>query len=302
MRNAKYKCTIYAELTKLKLSAMNGLSPLFGLAATGVFDPATACALFVGNTLMAMSSQTIGQVVERDRDALMSRTRNRPLPTSRISVSAAQATALGTFLASNAILFPVVSPVSLFLSNLTLLGYVAYLKLKTLTSLNTLFGSVVGSMPLLIGATAVQPSASNVAAAGYDFLYLCFWQYVHFFNILWRYKADYQKAGFVMLYDERKVMQLMLFSLAAISLIIYLKYRNQEKWFALPSLLVLSHVLYSRQVLSCYFFNGCKKTLLKRVYTLFFFYYALFPVLNKALQTVDIGVTPPLLSQPVIVK
>jgi len=85
----------------------------------------------------------------------MQRTKNRPLPSKIISINTAKTLNMGLFLASNLILLVNnINPMSIILSNVTYFSYIIYIKLKPVSSLNTVFGAIVGSLPILIGFTA----------------------------------------------------------------------------------------------------------------------------------------------------
>jgi len=153
-------------------------------------------ALFVG--LVGASSSVFNQVLERDSDRLMARTRNRPLATGRMGVREAVVfgTVLGTLgVAGLALVF---QPLSALLALSTLATYVlVYTPLKRHTSLNTVVGALPGAMPPLLGfvAMAGRPGPWGWLLAAVVFA----WQFPHFFAIAWLYKDEYRRAGMRML-------------------------------------------------------------------------------------------------------
>ena len=152
--------------------------------------------LFVG--LVGASSSVFNQVIERDSDRLMPRTRNRPLPAERMSVR--DAVVFGAVLGVTGVagLALVFQPLSALLALSTLATYVlVYTPLKRYTSFNTVVGALPGAMPPLLGFVA---TAGRPGPWGWLLFALVFaWQFPHFFAIAWLYREDYRRAGMRML-------------------------------------------------------------------------------------------------------
>jgi protoheme IX farnesyltransferase len=153
----------------------------------------------VGAALVAAGASALNQWLERDSDALMRRTRQRPLPAGRLRPGEVLvfgfATALGG-VAYLALLLPELLAGAI--AALILVIYlVVYTPLKRMSSLNTLVGAVAGALPPVIGWAAVRGSLN--AEIGALFVILFLWQVPHFLAIAWLYRADYANAGLCML-------------------------------------------------------------------------------------------------------
>jgi protoheme IX farnesyltransferase len=140
----------------------------------------------------------LNQVYERDTDALMRRTRKRPLPDGRVAAGEARVFGAALSAAGIALLAARANLLAAGLAFATLVIYLAvYTPLKRRTSLATLVGAVPGALPALIGWTA---SHGGVAAGGATLFGIVFlWQIPHFMAISWLYRDDYRSAGFPML-------------------------------------------------------------------------------------------------------
>jgi len=169
---------------------------LLGAGPDGDLGRVLLAALLVG--LVGASSSVFNQVVERDTDRLMPRTRNRPLASDRMSVRDAVVfgAVLGVLGVSGlGVLF---QPLSALLALSTLASYVlVYTPLKRFTSLNTVVGALPGAMPPLLGYVAL---AGRPGPWGWLLYAVVFaWQFPHFFAIAWLYREDYRRAGMRML-------------------------------------------------------------------------------------------------------
>jgi protoheme IX farnesyltransferase len=169
------------------------------LASRAASDLAVIVHAVIGTALVASSASCLNQWVERDGDARMRRTENRPLPASRLA--SAEALALGAALGAGGLVYLLASvrqPLAAGLAGLALVGYVGvYTPLKRRTTLNTLIGAVPGALPPVIGWTAVSGRLDAGALA--LFLIVFVWQVPHFLAIAWIYRDDYAQAGFRML-------------------------------------------------------------------------------------------------------
>lgn len=190
----------YLELSKARLSAMVVLTTAVGYVMAGPvpFDTARFLLTIIGTCLAAWGANALNQWHEADRDALMLRTRTRPLPAGRIGRSAALAYGLIVGLAGPALLAATVSPAAAVLALVTLVVYVLiYTPMKVRTPLNTLVGAVVGAIPPVIGwVAAVERFEAGAWIIG-GILFL--WQIPHFLALAWLYREDYARGGFRML-------------------------------------------------------------------------------------------------------
>jgi len=154
--------------------------------------------MLLGTGLVAGGASAFNQVFERDLDALMRRTRTRPLPDQRLQP--VEGVLFGTAITLAGLLMIVAA------SNLlagavalaTLLSYVAvYTPLKRKTSFGTVIGAIPGALPPIIGWAAVEGSLSLEAWSLFGIMFL--WQLPHFLAIAWMYREDYARAGYPML-------------------------------------------------------------------------------------------------------
>lgn len=191
----------YVELTRPRLSVMVLFTVAGGfcLASSGAPNLARLLHTVFGTALVVTGATALNQVLERDGDAQMQRTRNRPLPSGRLRREEALRFGVGLALAGLAYLAMTVrQPPAIIAAGFAFVSYVLlYTPLKRKTTLNTLVGAVPGAMPFVIGWTAVTNSLDPAAAV--LFVALFFWQVPHFLSIAWIYRDDYARAGLCML-------------------------------------------------------------------------------------------------------
>lgn len=160
----------------------------------------TASAALAGTALSASGANALNQWMERDRDALMPRTCDRPLPQGRLAPP--MALSAGTILAAAGVLllWVLCGPIPALVSLATVLIYLfLYTPLKPVTPLATLIGAVPGALPPLIGWTAAAGTgASSLLDAGAIILFsiMFIWQIPHFLAIAWMYRDDYAAGGY----------------------------------------------------------------------------------------------------------
>ncbi len=189
------------ELVKARLSLLvlctTFVGYLLGLGSASL-DYLTLVATLIGTALCACGAAALNQWWEREHDAGMKRTRNRPLPAGRLHPN--DALMLGVFFCSVGVtcLGLLVNLLTAALALTTILTYVLiYTPMKRLSALNTLIGAIPGALPPLIGWTA---ATGHAGLGGWVlFAILWFWQMPHFLAIAWMYKDEYADAGFVML-------------------------------------------------------------------------------------------------------
>ncbi|MBY0369336.1 heme o synthase [bacterium] len=147
-----------------------------------------------GTALVGAGCGAINQWMERDIDALMHRTRERPLPTGRLSGRTALIMGFSCLTVGTLVLWAFVNGITAVLGIVTFLTYlVAYTPMKRTSSLSTLMGAIPGAMPPLMGWTA---SFGALAPEGWVlFAILFLWQVPHFLAIAWMYREDYARAG-----------------------------------------------------------------------------------------------------------
>lgn len=219
-----HKAKAFVELMKMRLSLLVAFSSAFGytLAVGGQVDWAQLVALFVGGWLVSGASCTVNQVLEKDYDALMTRTQNRPLPTNRLTIAEALwfagivAIAGVSLLAFSTNLLTV----SLALASMVLYSFV-YTPLKRVGPVAVFVGAIPGALPPLLGWTAATGFISHEALIIFGIQFI--WQFPHFWAIAWVADEDYKKAGFKLLpvkgeKDLQTAFQIMTYTLFLIPL------------------------------------------------------------------------------------
>jgi heme o synthase len=193
------KIKAYVELLKFRLSALVAFSCAFGFVlASPQVDGWRLLFLFVGGFLLSGSSVIVNQVLEKDLDALMSRTRNRPLPTNRLTVQEAIIFSALCFVVGLLILWFTTNPLTTVLSALSMVLYAfVYTPLKRVGPIAVFVGAIPGALPPLLGWTAATGAISHEALIIFGIQFI--WQFPHFWAIAWVADEDYKKAGFKLL-------------------------------------------------------------------------------------------------------
>jgi protoheme IX farnesyltransferase len=190
----------YVALTKPRLNFLVVATSAAGyyLGAAGAIDAMAMTQAVAGTALVAGGAAALNQLYERDTDALMRRTRLRPLPAGRVTPGDARIFGLALSIAGLALLAARANWLAAALALGTLGIYlVVYTPMKRRTPVATLVGAIPGALPALIGWTA---SHGRIAAGGAVLFAIVFlWQMPHFMAIAWLYREDYGKAGFPML-------------------------------------------------------------------------------------------------------
>ncbi|HKE83039.1 MAG TPA: heme o synthase [Vicinamibacterales bacterium] len=190
----------FLTLTKPRLNMLVLITTLGGLylaSPSGVPLLLVAHTL-IGTALVAGGAAALNQVWERETDARMRRTSNRPLPRGRLSVSESTWFGVALSAAGLAILALATNPTAAIVAAVTSISYVLmYTPLKTRTSLATLVGAVPGALPPVIGWAAASGTITLPALVLFGIVF--FWQMPHFLAIAWMYRDDYARAGIPML-------------------------------------------------------------------------------------------------------
>ena len=190
----------YVELTKPRIVVMIVLTAMAGfyVGAGASLDLALLFHAMIGTALVVGSANTLNQVLEREADAKMRRTENRPLPAGRLEPQEALYYGVGMAVVGLLYLAVGVNPLTATIGLISWVNYVfVYTPLKKKTSVSTLVGAISGAAPPVMGWTAIRGTLSPEAAA--LFLILFFWQIPHFLAIAWIYRDEYEQAGFPML-------------------------------------------------------------------------------------------------------
>jgi len=190
-------------LVKARLSLLVLITTLVGflLGWRGPLDWMLLAATLTGTALCAGGAAALNQWWERDLDALMKRTRARPLPAQRMQPVDALLFGLFFSVTGVAILGLFTNVRAAFLAFATIAIYIlVYTPMKRRSSLNTLVGAVPGALPPLIGWVAARGHYELEGCL--LFAVLWFWQMPHFLAIAWMYREDYANAGCVMITDH----------------------------------------------------------------------------------------------------
>lgn len=191
------------QLTKVGLSLSVVFSSVAGyLLAVESINYQTLFLLGLGGFLMVAASNAFNQVIEKDTDALMKRTMNRPLPTGRMSSNTALSIAVIFTILGITILYTINAKSALFGAVSIFLYTCAYTPLKSVTPLAVFVGAIPGAIPFMLGWVAATNEFG--IEAGFLFMIQFFWQFPHFWAIGWLQFEEYKKAGFNMLPMNKK--------------------------------------------------------------------------------------------------
>jgi protoheme IX farnesyltransferase len=190
----------YLELTKPNVTALILMSTAVGFYLGSMQHLKILLLLhtMLGTALVASGTATLNEFWERDIDAKMLRTRDRPLPAGRMSPWKALCFGIALSVIGVSYLVWAANLLAGILATLTLGSYLfLYTPLKTRTPLCTLVGAFPGAIPPLIGWVAARGEITLPACILY--LMLFFWQFPHFLAIAWMYREDYARGGIAML-------------------------------------------------------------------------------------------------------
>jgi heme o synthase len=193
----------YIELFKVRVTGLVVMTAwagfYLGSMRSGVssVQPRLVEAL-LGIGLVSAGASALNQAIERKLDAKMIRTAQRPMAAGRISLLHGILVALAAVILGSAVLALTTNPITVALTLLTALLYVAvYTPLKRVTTIATFIGAFPGALPPLIGWTAARGQIEWAGVALFAILFV--WQFPHFMAVAWRYREDYGRAGIRML-------------------------------------------------------------------------------------------------------
>ena len=198
--NLSNRLTSYLELLKPRLSFLVAFSAAFGflLGTKGVPDLIILLMLSLGSFFISGAAVTINQIIERNLDALMKRTSERPIPTSKITYQEAIIYGIVVLLIG---VFLVAYNTNIFASTLAILSLIIYAfmytPLKRVGPIAVFVGAIPGALPPLIGWVAATGTLSYEAWIIFGIQFI--WQFPHFWAIAWVSDDDYKKAGFKLL-------------------------------------------------------------------------------------------------------
>ena len=206
----------FLEITKVRLSLSVLFSSIAGyLLGTDLVSVIEVILLCVGGYSMVGASNVYNQIIEKDLDALMDRTKIRPIPSGRMSVQLAFIVAV-SFTIIGIIALYIINPITAMFGSVCIFMYVSlYTPLKTKTPLSVFVGVFPGAIPFMLGWVAATGNFG--IESGTLFMIQFFWQFPHFWAIAWFLFDDYEKAGFFMLptgkRDKSTALQAILYTL-----------------------------------------------------------------------------------------
>jgi len=209
----------FKQLTKVGLSLSVVFSSLAGyLLAAEEIQFSILIMLAIGGYLMVGASNAFNQIIEKDTDALMKRTMNRPLPAGRMHVSMAMVIAVSFTIVGLAILYSI-NPKSALFGAISIFLYTSiYTPLKSVTPLSVFVGAIPGAIPFMLGWVAATNDFS--IEPGMLFLIQFFWQFPHFWAIAWLQYDEYKKAGFNLMpmgqKNKKAVIQIIIYTICLI--------------------------------------------------------------------------------------
>ena len=205
IKNTSFSAALadFKEITKVRLAVSVVFSSIAGYFL-GAYELNLYSILLLafGGYCMVGASNAFNQVIERDLDALMKRTQNRPIPAGRMSVNTAMTVAIVLTILGVWSLY-VLSPKTAMFGAISIFLYTsAYTPLKTKTPLSVFVGAIPGAIPFMLGWVAATDDFG--IEPGTLFMIQFFWQFPHFWALGWMLDEDYKKGGFKMLPTGKK--------------------------------------------------------------------------------------------------
>ena len=210
MINAK----IFISLTKARLALSVVFSSIAGyFLAVDVVDFNELILLVIGGYSIVGASNSFNQIIEKDKDLLMDRTKNRPLPAKEITTQNAFWISVFLTLIGLLCLYFINYKTAFFAAISVFLYTCVYTPLKPITPLSVFVGAIPGAIPFMLGWVAATGSFG--IEPGTLFMIQFFWQFPHFWALGWMLDDDYKKAGFIMLptgnRDKSTALQIILY-------------------------------------------------------------------------------------------
>jgi protoheme IX farnesyltransferase len=200
LTDSRTRARDFVALAKPRLNVLVVASSLAGyvMAGTEGLGALRLLGTLLGTGLVAGGASGFNQVLERDVDMLMRRTRMRPLPDQRLQLIEASIFAAAISATGLLLLAATANLLAAGVALLTLVTYVLiYTPLKRRSSFGTVIGAIPGAFPPLIGWAAARGTLTTEAWTLFGIVFL--WQLPHFLAIAWIYREDYARAGFPML-------------------------------------------------------------------------------------------------------
>lgn len=263
-------------LSKFRLSLFVVISSVmaYAIVAGTAFNLIICSILAIGGFCCTAASNGLNQVLEKDYDALMERTANRPLPANRMKSSEAVLFS-GMMLLIGIVMLSWINPLTSFIGMLSVVLYsFVYTPLKRHTTLAVAIGAIPGALPVLIGAVA---ASGTITLLGMILFFIQFlWQFPHFWAIGWLAFDDYNKAGYKLLpkdqtgnIDQKLGLHMLVYALILIPIsVLPILYMDMN--LIVCGLIILSGVYYAY---ASYKFNQDqnRSTALHVMFTSFFY-------------------------------
>jgi heme o synthase len=210
----------FLKLTKFRLGSLVVFSAVITyLTVAHSINWMQLVALCLGGFLVTSAANGFNQIIEKDLDKLMDRTKLRPMPTGVLTVNEALIFCGLCGIGGTVLLWVFTNPLSGILGFVSIILYaLVYTPLKRVSPLSVFVGAFPGALPTLIGATAATEGFGSISFFGFLlFLIQFIWQFPHFWSLAWFNDADYRKANFFMLpskggKDEASRFQILLYS------------------------------------------------------------------------------------------
>lgn len=269
----------YKLLTKYRLSMTVVFTSMmaFILASPGVIDWVGLMVLTLGGMLITGAANALNQVLEKDYDLMMERTKNRPIATGRMSVSEAVLTA-GLMALTGICLLAFFNVWASFLGTLALVSYAfVYTPMKRISTLAIPVGAFPGALPILIGCAAVEGEITAFALTLFTVQF--FWQFPHFWAIGWLGFDDYKKAGFKLLpsvngeRDENTGLQSAIYAVVLAFIPILFYWNFDTTWLSI-AVMSLAGLVYAKYGWTLY-----KQNSRQAARALMFFSFAYMPII-----------------------
>ncbi|MFM2156418.1 MAG: hypothetical protein RL516_1167 [Bacteroidota bacterium] len=240
----KQKLRDYSQLTKMRLATLVVFSAAMAfMTAPGEVDFVKMGWLVLGGFLVTGSANGFNQVMERELDKLMDRTKSRPLPSIRMAVNEALIVCIVTGLVGVLILWYYTNMASAVLGLLAILLYtLVYTPMKRKSPIAVFIGAIPGAIPPLLGWVAATGNFNTAALLLFAIQFL--WQFPHFWAIAWVMDDDYKKAGFNLLptgkRDKGSAMQTVLYTISLIPVAVMPWVFGISGWLSLVLMLAVT--------------------------------------------------------------
>lgn len=230
----------FFKLTKFKLALLVVFSAIITFfTVSETFTWQQVVGICVGGFLVTSAANGFNQIIEKDLDKLMNRTRLRPLPTGNLTVTEALIFCTLCGVSGTVLLWHYTNPLSGIIGFLSIVLYAfVYTPLKRVTPFSVFVGAFPGAFPTLIGAVAATADFGHITfLALLLFLIQFFWQFPHFWAIAWVSHDDYQKAGFFMLpskggRDKSSRSQILVYTLSLFPIALTPYFFEQTGWIS----------------------------------------------------------------------